>query len=283
MKRYRIVNVDFDSRPGLLGMEIREEWEEAVKAGHQRAKDEIVEGLKEEFGAFRFDAKKQNFVDLGSKPWSVLSFHNKFAQQIRSAFVIGGYYPALTGACALGERILNHLLILLRDDFRGTDEYKHVYRKDSFDDWSIPIETLESWDVLLPDGVTAFRKLAELRNESIHFRPDTDHNDRALALDAVKLLDQIIATQFGYFGLQPWFIPDTPGAPYIRKDWENKPFVRRVYLPNAHLVGPCHAIEFVSNRVVVHDEHSYPAREISDEGFRDLLPGGRRHHEAHCP
>ena len=60
-------------------------------------------------------------------------------------------YPALTGACALGERILNYLILNLRDDFHSTPEYKQVYRKDSFDQWDAPINALASWGVLLPE------------------------------------------------------------------------------------------------------------------------------------
>jgi hypothetical protein len=282
MKRYRIINVDFDSRAALLAMEIREEWEEKVKDGHRASKDQILAGLKEEYGTWAFEAKVQNFTDIGSKPWSVLAFHNRFAGQVRAAFVIGAYYPALTAACALGERILNHLILLLREDYRGTVEYKRVYRKESFDDWGVPIDTLSSWGVLLPDALKAFQELTALRNRTIHFHPETDRNDRALALEAVKLLDKIIDTQFGFFGNQPWFIPNVPGASYIRRAAEQEPFVKRVYLPNGHLVGPCHTLEFNENRITVHDIDAYPEIEISDEHFRDLLHGGSRRAEAPC-
>lgn len=282
MKRYRVINVDFDSRATLLAMEIRDEWEEKVKESHRVSKQQLLNGIRDQYGVLGFDAKVQNFIEIGSKPWSILAFHNRFAGQVRTAFVTGAYYPALTGACALGERILNHLILLLREDYRGTDEYKRVYRKDSFDDWAVPIDALSNWGVLLPDATTAFRQLAELRHRTIHFRPETDHNDRMLALETVKLLDKIVDTQFGFFGTQPWFMPNVPES-YIRRAAENEPFVRRVYLPNAHLVGPCHSLEFKENRVVVHDIDSYPEVEISDEDFRELLHGGSRHAEARCP
>jgi hypothetical protein len=264
-------------------MEIRGEWEESVKEGHRAGKEQILEGLKKQFGELAFDAKVKNFIDIGSKPWSVLAFHNRFAGQVRTAFVMGAYYPALTAACALGERILNHLILLLREDYRSTAEYKRVYKKDSFDDWNVPIDTLSSWGVLLPKAVESLRELAELRNRTIHFHPETDRDDRSLALAAVTLLDKIIDTQFGFFGTQPWLIPNVPGASYIRKAAEQDPFVKRVYLPNSHLVGPCHTVEFVENRVIVHDIDSYSDTEISDEDFRQLLHGGSRRAEARCP
>jgi hypothetical protein len=38
--------------------------------------------------------------------------------------------------------VLNHLLLALRGDYQHTPEYKRVYRKDSFDDWNVPIDAL---------------------------------------------------------------------------------------------------------------------------------------------
>ena len=106
MKRYRVFGVDFDSRPYILSMEIKDEWEEAVKEVHRNNQEQQRQALLKEFGEYYAEQKKQNFIDLGSKPFSIIAFHNKFLEQVRNSFVVGGYYPALTGACALGERII---------------------------------------------------------------------------------------------------------------------------------------------------------------------------------
>lgn len=145
MKRYRVLSFDFDTRVHTLTQEIRDEWEDQVKKQHRQNKEAIEKSLLSSYGAQAQDAKRQNFVDLGDKPLSILAFHNRFFEQIRVAFVMGAYYPALTAACALGERILNYLVLILRHDYRHTPEYKNVYRKDSFDNWDVPINTLESW------------------------------------------------------------------------------------------------------------------------------------------
>ena len=179
---------------------------------------------------------------------------------------MGGYYPALTGACALGERVLNHLILLLRDDFKLTAEYKRVYNKDSFDKWDVAIETLIAWDVLLPDVAVEFRKLRDRRNDAIHFHLEVDTNDRELALAAIKSLEPILSNQFCAFGPQPWFITDIPGEIYIKKDCEQKPFVRKAYLPNCVAVGPKHTIESVMPWVVK-DDYPYAAKDITDEEF----------------
>jgi hypothetical protein len=230
----------------------------------------------EEFGVVYAEAKIQNFIDLGDAPFSILAFHNRFLRQIRNAFVIGSYYPALTGACALGERILNHLLLNLRDYYRSTPEYKNVYRKSSFDNWQLAIDTLEAWHILLPLVVTEYRKLAEFRNRSIHFDPTMDQDDRSLALEAIHTLSNIIQEQFsGGFGKQPWFIPNIRGASFIKKEAEEQPFIKVVYLPNCALVGPYFRLEprvtEYGTEIIVHDQHNYEQKDISDEEFAVLF------------
>ena len=95
---------------------------------------------------------------------------------------MGAYYPALTAACALGERILTYLMLNLRDDFKAHPQYKRVYRRESFEKWDLAIDTLEVWDVLLPEVVTSFRELRDRRNKAIHFRPEVDQNAGPLGL-----------------------------------------------------------------------------------------------------
>jgi hypothetical protein len=274
MKRYRVLSYDLDSRPAILSLEIKEEWEEAVKEGHRRNKEQIARAFAQEFGEHGIQRKVQEFIDLGAKPFSILAFHNKFLEQIRNAFVIGAYYPALTGTCALGERILNHLMLLLREDFKATPQYKNVYRKNSFDNWDLPIDTLESWGALLPNAAVSFRKLRDIRNQTIHFKPEVDQNERQLALQAMHTINDIIQVQFGAIGSQPWFIPDVPGASFIKKEAEQQPFVKRVYLPNCAPVGPYHTLEFTGRGWIVRDQ-DYEEREISDDEFRELLQSKR--------
>ena len=203
MKRYRVLGFDFDSRVILLNQEIHENWDERAKQLHRENKQRILASLAADYGEMDLEQKVKNFIDLGPKRFAILAFHNRFFEQCRRSFVVGAFFPALTAACALGGRILNHLIILLRDDFKGSTEYKEVYRKKSFDNWGTVIDTLESWQVLLPDAVLKFNELCAVRNRSIHFDPAADHNDRELALEAIRLLGEIISDQFSAFGCQP--------------------------------------------------------------------------------
>ncbi|MBI1816605.1 MAG: hypothetical protein HYR72_16625 [Deltaproteobacteria bacterium] len=269
MKRYRVLQFDYDTRATVLSLKIEEDWEPKVRQLQERNREVIKAGLVQQYGELDADAKIENFVALGAKPLSVLAFHNKFAEQVRSAFVVGGYYPALTGSCSLGERILNHLVRTLRQDFSSSTEFKKVASKDSFDNWNVAIDVLQAWNVLLPDVVANFRDLWKLRWRAVHFDPATDHNDRALALDAIKLLGVIIEAQFGVWGSQPWLLL-LPGESYIAKDAEPNPFVRHVYLPNCCLVGPRHTLALHDHQFIVQDEFLYENREIADDEFRVL-------------
>ena len=273
MKRYRITSMDFDSR--AHGLEpAQDQWEQKTKDLHERNRQQALAHFKLEFGEHNLDVKVQNFIDLKFKPFSVMAFHNKFLHQTRNAFVAGSYYPSLTAACSLGERILNHLILTFRDYFVDTPEYKKVYRKSSFDNWTLAIEILVSWKILLPSPAAQFHSLNEKRNRALHFNPETDHNDRELALSAIHLLQEIISGQFSAFGSQPWMFI-VPGESYIKKDWEENPFVKHVYLPNCVLVGPNHKVESVIPKFVINDRDEYEDRIITDEEFIDLRTKGK--------
>lgn len=271
MKRYRVLPFfDFDTRVRILSGPIKDEWKEEVKKQRYENRKKVIDRLTAEFGELNKEQKIENFVALDAKPFSIVAFHNRFFDQVRNAFVIGSYYPALTGACALGERILNYLMLTLRDDYKGTPEYKKIYRKESFDDWSIPISALEAWDILLPDVVGTFYKLKDMRTRAIHFRLETDHNDRELALEAINCLKAIIGSQFSSWGPQPWFITGIPGELYIKQSWEDKPFIKKIYLPNCALVGTKHRIEALIPQIVINDKFEYENTQISDEEFCKL-------------
>jgi hypothetical protein len=111
--------------------------------------------------------------------------------------------------------------------------------------------------------------LHKARNDAIHFLPEADSNDRALAKDAIRLLEEVIGLQFPFMGRQPWFMNGVSGESYIRKQWESKPFIQRVYLPNCALVGPGHTLKMEPGIATPRD-YLYEDREISDEEFCQL-------------
>jgi hypothetical protein len=214
--------------------------------------------------------KLQNVMDLDAAPLSIVAFHNRFLRQARCAFIAGAYYPALTAACALGERILNQLVLTLRDHFRSTPEYKRVYGKQSFDRWEPVVDILSSWSALRSEVDARFRELARIRNRSLHYTPGVELSDRKLALEALKLLQTIIEEQFGAFGTHPWFIRSARGAAFLRNDVVSEPFIREIYLPNCVLVGPHHRMDRDGDQWKVIDTYPYDDRAVTDEEFVEL-------------
>lgn len=271
MKRYRPLSYQFDFRAGSLRQEIQEDWEPQVKEAWHHNQNQVRESLVHEYGARDLEGKFSRFKARGELPFSVIAFHNQAFPQIRDAYVSGAFYPALTGACALGEWILNHLVLGLRHDFRATKEYKRVQSKESISNWRLAIDTLSAWGGLRTEVASAFEDLRELRNRSIHFRAETLQTVETKAAEAISLLGRVIDLQFGAFGAHPWFC-SVPGVVFIKKAYETDPFVKLVYLPNCALVGPNHvlATDPATRQLIVRDETEYEAREISDGEFLEL-------------
>ena len=267
MKRYRVLAVDFDTRATILSLKIDPAWDANVRDTWRSAQETLRTALRAQFGEVDAEEKERNFCEMGAAPFSVIGYHNAFLRQARAAFVIGAYYPALTAACCLGERILNHLILDLRDDFDRTAEYKRVYDKQSFDDWRPALAVLRSWGVLRPNADDAFKQMHRLRNASVHFQSDLRREVRARAAEAIRLISEVVEQQFGAFGPHPWFIPNAHGVSFLTAASTGDPFVRKFYLPSCALVGPRHTLEEVDGRLVPRDDHAYPERELSDEEF----------------
>ncbi|MER8824625.1 hypothetical protein NKH70_33880 [Mesorhizobium sp. M0991] len=126
MRRYHPYSFDFDSTPMLLH-EPGETWDDEAKTLHAENREKTISRIKDEYGTWNQDANVQNIVDPGAKPMSLVAYHNRFYHQARQAFVVGAYYPALVAACALGVRILDHLVLDLRGSFKSSPHYKNVY------------------------------------------------------------------------------------------------------------------------------------------------------------
>lgn len=263
--------LDFDYRANALREEINDGWEESVKDAHRASRAQLMAGLGEQYGTRDLERMVADFVAVGPLVSSVVAHHNTFLRQARDAFASGYYYPALTGACALGERILNHMLLDLRDGFRANEHYKWIHRKGSFQDWELAISTLEAWKVLVPAVADAFRELATLRHRSLHFNTETYQRLREDALAAVKGVMTVVLNQFCAFGTCPWFIQGTPGVCFIKEAFEGDPFVRHYYLPLCPRVGPRFAWSTEHGEWLAFDFCEYDGEKtVSDDKFRDL-------------
>jgi len=270
MRRYLVFSLDFDTRAHLLTPE-QDRWEAEVKRLHKHNREKLIEELRSELGESSFEEKLQNFKSIGALPFSIVSYHNQFHREIRSAFIHEFYYPALVGACALAERILNHLILDLRGSYTHTQEYKRVHRKDSFDNWDVPIRALSSWKVIPDEVANEFEALRQIRNRSLHFNTITYSSVRDDALKAINHLRQIIHLQFGFFSPKhQWAIRGTSGAQFVSKAYETNPFIKNFYIPQCPLVGPYYAVKFVAQGTLFLDRDDYDDRDISDSEFAAL-------------
>jgi hypothetical protein len=265
-RRYHPFSFDFDSTPLSLA-EPEDRWDEPVKQNHRQNRAQAIKRLELQYGSASIDNVIKNVTDLGPKSMSLLTYHNQFHDQARRSFVAGFYYPALVAACALGERILNHLVLDLRDNFKSSEHYRKVYRKDSFDNWAFVVTVLTDWKVLVDDVGAEFLLLGELRNRSVHFDPDTYRSLREDALAALQRLNAIIAKQFGYFGIQPWFIENTPGAQFVKRTYETVPFVRTYIIPRSGFIGPLYGMDLSQAGWQHLDYADYGDGQLSDEEF----------------
>lgn len=269
-RRHLLYPLDFDSRAMQINLNIQDDWDEKVKALHIKNKNTTIKQLKYELGEYNFEQKLENFAELGNIPFSLVLYHNSLYHQARYSFYHGYYYPALLAATALGERILNHLILDLRDCYKNTPNYKKIYRKNSFDNWEMCIDILRSWDAFqhqnVPDN---FEMLLRIRNKSIHFNEDTYVNLRNDALLALKYLGTIINHQFGY-GPKKCMIKGTKGHFFIKKESESEPFVKKYLLPSSPIVGPYFSINFIRNKILFFDFKKYEFEKLSDEDFTKI-------------
>ncbi|BBY67763.1 hypothetical protein MHEL_60060 [Mycolicibacterium helvum] len=241
-RRYMPLHYTFDTRNTLMDHEEEygASWEPDIRAQWRQNLRQFTVELIHEFGAADFEAKFTDYRALGAKPMSVVALHNVFLAQIRTAFAAGAYYPALVGASALGERILNQLVVVLRNDYRGhpatTDE---IAGWRSFTKWGQCTDALAGWGVLSDELVDQFTRLGKLRHRAVHYNPGLDNTDaRDPAIDAVRLIQDIIRELFPPFGGPPRFIEGTTGQSFLSSNAETQPLIRRFYLPACVLVSP---------------------------------------------
>lgn len=266
VRRYRVFGIDFDTRALLLELP-NPDWDDETRARHEATKEQVIQGLAAEFGPANLETKVQNFKDLGPKPFSVVAFHNKFLTEARGAFVLGSYYPALTAATCLGERVLNHLLVLLRGEFATHSATTKKVLKDTCDNWGVACTALFKWGVLTSEAKNQFAKLHRLRNNAVHFRPETDHNARAEALNSIITLQKIVDAQFSPIKRLPWLF-QVRGESYIRRENESDPFVRYVYLPNCLYVTPTHSVKSLFPWKI-EDTNDETGPEVTDEEYAE--------------
>jgi hypothetical protein len=274
-RRYRPIQVTYDTRNIVLDLEIEEEWDSRTKALWEENKEMVQAGLLAELGSTDSDAKLDNYRAMGPAPWSVVFEHTVLLKQVRSSFAHGDFYPALVGACALGERLLHQLVLALRGDFvNHAATTKRVRSGRLGNEWSTLIDVLQGWAVF--DGETAdvYRELEQRRHAAVHFDPSLSAAGRESALAALLALQQIVERVFEPHGGPPRYITGTPGISYLTLAAEQEPLIRRIFLPNCALVSPANRLEADDSAPggwCIYDDPDYPCDPLTDEQFAERL------------
>jgi hypothetical protein len=186
-------------------------------------------------------------------------------REVESAYIHGDPFPALTSACCLGERILNHIILTIRDDFRASPRYKEVYKKTSFQDWNFVIDVLTEWGILTGELSAKFRNLLDLRNPAVHFGSLEDSMTKAKI--AVQL---VYDTTDKLFGLSAEHFFVVSGEVYVAQEKETSSLVRNFILPYCNKVGYKHSVEGTPEGLKISDNNQYEDAEISDKEFTRL-------------
>jgi hypothetical protein len=195
---------------------------------------------------------------------------------VRETFTFGAYYPALVAAGALGERILNHLVLSLRGDFADHPATEAVADKKTLDHWDGCVRALEAWDVADGDIRANFKALKKARNSAVHYNAVLDNGDaREAALHAIRLLADIVEKLFNPHGTGEKYITGPIGRSYVRLEAESDPFIRRFILPASALVSPRYRFVSAARGFDIYDDPGYGVDQppLTDEEFAD--PGAK--------
>lgn len=217
------------------------------------------------YGAEGLDAKFERYLSLEPPPFTVVTDVHDMLTQVHSAYIGGYYYPALTGACCVGERIFNLILLRVRDYYKSTEHYKDVHSKESFDDWHRAVSVLADWGALTPDLAAKYERLREIRRHSIHFSRLADLS--AMTSEAISTITTIAKKLFGapedtYFLM---------GHMFVKGARENEPLIQEFHIPACVRVGYRYQIKTdETGNVVLLDATAYEDRDVTDDEWMAL-------------
>lgn len=263
MKRYRALPGLWDGRPVYLKSIL--ETSQPLDELNEKNKIRIIAQLQHSYGQLNFQEKLARYVESGYLNMSIVNDHNSVLLSIRDSYIMGNFFPSLTASCALGEWILNDLVLSMRNHFKATDA--KIHKKDAFTNWGLMIVALLEWNLIAPSHAKDFKELLHLRKASIHYDPKSKTALAQQSNRALQLIAKLIHSIFSAVISEKYRISDSDGASFIKKEMENHPFIRRYYIPNCIYVGPDHQL---TNLLV------YPP------AFEDQSMGGAVHRRRVC-
>lgn len=234
-------------------------------SNQKKNQDHIKKGLLFEWGEKDFELKLKRFIDLDVSFIGIPEEYYYLLKSVISSYCCGYFYSSITSAGALGERILNRLLIKTRHHFKDTEHYNKIKSKNSFDNWDIPIKVLKDWNIISKDVSKHFITLKKFRNDSLHYRDG--YNFEKNAFPAIKALANIINHQFNYMLRKDLFwVFNVPGEIWLRSTTVNDPFIKEFVLEHCCLLTPLD--EPTADPPIVCKKP--PLKPLSDEDFIKL-------------
>jgi len=263
MKRYRWTKFFIDTERNLV--------RHPTGAIDPRTVSGAVGGVTYKHGLLEIQDKYDRWLSLSPPSLCVPIEWHELLLEAESAYVHGDYYPALTSACCLGERILNHLIIGLRGYYTSSSRYKEVARKESFQDWNRLIEILSEWGILNDDLAQQFKDLLNLRNPAVHFGDIEDRQNKSGR--AVKSVYSVTSKMFG-MDSGHFFVCE--GELYIPKDKVEEPLVKEFIVPHCYLLGYKHRVGNRDGKPTIVDDEIYSEIQLSDEEFIEYRKAWRK-------
>jgi hypothetical protein len=268
MKRYRAIAANWDGRAVLL--------KSADKGTVVSLNPVMVENIKQiraqlvqQYGLTNFEQKLENFKESGYLNMSIVTEHNQLLRMIRDSHVSMYYYPSLVASCALGERILNDLVLKMRRHLAPSND--RITTKEAFTNWELMTEYLLEHNLISSNDEKRFFELKELRTFSIHYDKTLLSELKMRSASALEIVSGLIHSLFDPEIPEQYRIAGLFNPSFIRKDMENHPFIREYFLPCCIYVGPKHQITDMSCFPWGFKDAEYEPREISDEEYKALF------------
>lgn len=250
-RRYRLFGFSVDTRRSVF------------HGKHDNLTQNQIAQLQAELGLRDFDQKLARWRSVDFPPLGLIEEYSDKIQEIVNTYSAGYFYPAVTAACCLAERILNRLVLHTRKHFPSHPEYKKIYQKQSFDDWAHMLDLIADWNLIPNKAVQLFRELMPVRHQTIHYKKDYDF--AKIAAEVINKLIAAITEVFGVINRTDIFLVfNVPGEVWVRSSAEAQPFVKEFVLPHCYHAHAVHDIDFANNRIV---ERLGKIGPLSDEEF----------------
>ncbi len=257
-KRYRWTSFFIDTtRNGLRNQNLP-----AGVRAHQASEEKGL--LARSHGEIDIGTKFDRWLRLEPPSFCAPPEYHELLREVESSYIHGDHFPALTGACCLGERVLHELVFGLKEDFTHTRTYKRVANKKSIQDWPTSIGILTDWSIIDSETAAAFDELHNLRDPAVHVGNVDSRAQQAAR--AVQLVYAVTATLFGE--QHPRFFR-APGEIYVSREFEADPFTMKFVLPHCTKLGYRHTVEGGPGQAVIRDPEPYADEPLTDEEFAE--------------